>query len=288
MRYILVLVLIALACPVLQAQTDKTAIAVFPFGATQVDRGRAMQIHDMVIEVLRAKSNIELIDRSTDSLLVKELDLQIREQSMAAGGLVQQGKVIGAKNMITGAVTNLTVEQKTGGGTYNAVQYTANLNFSLQLIDVESGRVISARNFNNREGSRISFASLLGASSPSKDEAITQAVQAAKKLVMAWINESYPPEIKIVNIEERDSHGFPKTILVSGIDGSLQRGSQLTINETVTVPVDGGKSLQRVKKVAELRVTEIQGDITVCRVTDGERDIEEKIKSGAKLHCHIR
>src|SRR6186713_468449 len=212
MKYALLLIAFSSAGLLLCAQTAKTAVAIFPFVASMPEyKGRASQIQEMVIETLRSKGNIELIDRSKDSLLVKELDLQIREQSMAANGLVQQGKVLGATNMIIGTVSNVSVEEKIISGynaytkvnTGNTTQYSASVSFSLQLSDVESGRVVSSKTFNNKDAGGgflggLIAASTNGAIAGSREDAISGAIKASKKLILTWINESFPPEIKIV------------------------------------------------------------------------------------------
>ena len=279
------------------AQSEKTSIAIFPFVASLPEnRGRASQIQQIVSEILRQKSNIELIDRSNDSLLVKELDFQIREQSVAAKGLVQQGKILGAQQIIVGTVSNVTVDEKNTSNfniitkkTKSATQYTASVSFALQLSDVETGKVINQRAFNNRDITAGKVLNLLNVESgTSREEAILNAIKSTRGLILAWINESHPAEIKILKIEERDKKGYPETILVTGIDASLQKGSQVTVNEIEMIDAGDGKSLKRTKKIVELKVKEIQGDITVCRVMDGEKVLEEKMKAGAKMEFIVK
>jgi hypothetical protein len=45
----------------------------------------------------------------------------------------------------------------------------------------------------------------------------------------------------------------------------------------------GGSILKRVRRIATLVIKEKQGDITVCKITDGGELIEEKMTKGSKL-----
>ncbi len=50
----------------------------------------------------------------------------------------------------------------------------------------------------------------------------------------------------------------------------------------------GGKMLKRTKKIAELKVQSNEGEITVCKVSSGEKELGEKIKAGTKLAFEIK
>jgi hypothetical protein len=281
------------------AQSEKVPVAVFPFTCTQADlRVRATQIHEMVVEVMRERSNIDLIDRAKDSFLTKELDYQIREQSMAAPGLVAQGKLSGAKQLIVGTLTNIALETSNsnpnsyvGQKTASVPVYTATVSFSLQLCDVESGRVISHRDFSNKDVKK----GILGAigisanavATTSKEDAIVNGMTACKKPVQSWLNEVYP-SIRLEKVEDRDTHGNPKTILISGLDPSLSKGTVVTVFEVEEFKGEGDKTFTRTREVSKLKVTEMQGEIAVCKVTSGETVIEGKMKPGSKLQFKIR
>ncbi|MGB8191748.1 MAG: hypothetical protein WCF67_07515 [Chitinophagaceae bacterium] len=297
MRSLLLLVLMLLCClQKAECQKDKTPIAIFPFvSALPEHRVRASQIQQLVVEILRRKSNIELIDRSNDSLMVKELDLQIREQSVAANGLVQQGKLLGAKQMIVGTVSNVTVETKTGTKIdfitkqpKPYTEYNASINFALQLSDVETGKVVSQKVFSNNDVGFSSLLGLLNITGQSREEAISNAINAARKKILYWINESYPPEIKILQVNGRDKKGNAETVLVSGIDGTLQRNSQVIVNVIEWFDAGGGNKLKRVRKIAVLKVKDIQGEITICKITDGEKALEEKMADGSKMEFILK
>jgi len=295
MKSILITTIILLQAMAMQAQTTKISIAVLPFTAADVqDMPRAVQIQGAVIEILKAKSNLDFVDRSNDSLLLKELDNQTREQSMDAKGLVQQGKLQGASQMIAGTVANVMVEQKstpntsflTGSNT-TVSSYKASVNFSLQLIDVESGKVLSQKSFNNSQGSgKLSrFINLSTAST--KEQAIADAIDKVKKDVLAWINASYPPDVRLLSVEKRNSKGLAETLLASGIDASLHKGMKLDVNEIQSINT-GTSIIKRKVKIGALKIKELQGDVTVCEVIDGAELLEKKMIEKATIEIAAR
>ena len=281
------------------AQTTKTAIAIFPFRTEQREnRPRAYQLQQLVSEVIKQKLTLELIDRSYDSMVVKELDFQIRDYSMGANGLVKQGKLAGAKQMLVGTLSNISVERK-NNSTYNyltktnesRVEYSAVMNFTLQLVDVESGKVLTQKSFSSKDskGGGLLGAIGLGGNSTSDTEenAIALALKKSRSVITAWLNESFPTDVKIIRVEERDKNGFPETVLLTGLDGSLTKGAQIVINEVENIDI-GGKTARRSKKIGALKVKEIQGEITVCKVSDGEKVLEEKLKNGTLLEFIVK
>lgn len=285
------LFLFTLAIPCLGtafSQSEKTSIAIFPFTATaDANKGYATVIQQLVVEILRKKSGIQLIDRSNDSLQVKELDLSMREVSVDAKGPAEQGKLLLGAQMIVGTLSNVSVEEKSntsvsGGRSVINKTYTASLSFAMQLSDVETGKVISHKLFGGVQNSG-GFLSTIGlnafTNADTKEEAIASAIKNTRKQIIKWFNELYPPEINIFKIEERDKKGKPETVLVTGVDESFSRGSQFYVHEIEMLDTGNGKKLRRLKKIARLKITELQGEVTVCKVSDGEDILEDKMNN---------
>jgi hypothetical protein len=278
----------------LYAQSEKTTLAVFPFmSILPENKERASQIHDMVIEILRNKPAIQLIDRSTDNQL-KEQDYQLREQAMPASRLIQQGKTLGAKQLLIGTVSHVAVEKKSNTTTdfftkkpVAGISYEANISFALQLTDVQTGKVIIQKAFNgSKDIGYLNPGSFTGSGS-SQEEAIINAIRANRGQILSWLNEAYPPVLRIIKIEERDKKGYPETILVSGIDGTLTRGARIIVNEIEMVDA-GGQQLKRQKVIGELKIKEKHGNMTICKITDGEKVLEEKMNAGIKMEFVIK
>lgn len=282
----------------MSAQDSKIAVAVMPFqSSSSVDKARAAQLQEIVLEILSLKSNIDPIDRSKDALLNMELDLQLDVRTYASKKLVEQGKKIGANQLIIGTLTNIEVKEektstpnipglgKIGGNTTN---FKASISFSMQIIDVETGKIISHKAF-NKTSDNIGVAIPILGSGNSEENAVVNAMADCKKKILSWLNENYPSIIMIESIEERSKKGKPKTVLVSGVDNSLQEGSKLILEEIVIIKAESnGQHKQRIIPIAILEIKEKQGDYTLCKVTEGEDVLEEKMANGNKLNIKVK
>ncbi len=81
---------------------------------------------------------------------------------------------------------------------------------------------------------------------------------------------------------------FPETISIAGFETSKLSGKIVTVNEVSFIDDGAGKKFKRVKKIAELKVQEIQGEVTLCKVKDGADILDEKMKSKAKMEFVIK
>lgn len=284
------------------SQVDKKVVAIMPFISSSPEyRNYAAQLQSIALQTFNSNSNATFIDRSADAAVVKELDNQIREQSISSKVLVEQGKLSGSNELIVGSLAGVSIETtevpRILGGGYDK-KYSASLSYSLQVIDGATGLTLSVKDFNGNTkkqdvGKKIfGNKGMLGKGSgillaDTKDEAIRKAINATKGEITDWITESYPPLIRIINIESRNGSGFPEVVLISGFGSDMSVGKKITIKEITLLDDGAGGKIKREKKIGELKVSEIQGQVTVCKVKEGENVLEEKMKNPASLKFTI-
>lgn len=284
------IIIIALMPYLVTAQ--KKAVAIMPFVyAKAEDKATALQLQEFVVSIIAKRNNIQLIDRSKDSLLMRELKNQIRSVSVNAKKLAEQGKVLGAEEMIVGSLTKVMADKvHQVEGKFSGLVY-----FSLQVVDVATGIiknpvVVDGTTKNTDEIAKLGgLDGLLGTGggtlelvmADSKEEAIKKAIESSRELIAKWINKTYPLEIKIFKVETRKNN-FPETVLVAGLEKEIKVGAKIKISEVIILELDGDK-LKQVKKIATLKVLELQGDVTLCKFTDGEKEIEEKLRQKTTL-----
>jgi hypothetical protein len=278
------------------SQTKKV-VAVMPFlSALPQNKATAAALQSEAIQIFSQHANITLIDRTADPLVLKELDNQIREQSIASSTLVEQGKLSGSKEIIVGILNSVSIESKGN-------KFSASLNYTLQIDDAATGTLISTQSFSGNTGTQDLGHKVFGAlggvggtgvldkastaiMSDTKDAAVQNAIANSKKQIMQWISEAYPPEIKILSVDARDSKGHPATVTLGGISAAAQSAKNVTINE-VTYYESDGRKFKKVKKVAELKLTLIQGEIAEAKVRDGGELLDERMKGGAILQITL-
>src|ERR1700761_9410401 len=94
---------------IVDVYAQKKVVAIMPFLCSSAEnKSSAAALQSVAIQVFSAKSNITLVDRSADESVLKELDNQIREQSISSKSLVEQGKLSGSQEIIVGALNSIS------------------------------------------------------------------------------------------------------------------------------------------------------------------------------------
>jgi len=257
-------------------------IATFESSNDQ-NKERAAELQDIVSELFQAKKYMTCLDRTKMMAIESELKAQ-RKGNYVEGITVAQNKSFGAQQLVIGSLSKYdAVESRTSTKNVTTSSYKIAIGFSLNVFDVETGKILAQKTFDvsARSGGLLSLD--MFSSFDSKEDALVNGVRKNKKeiqkLVDFWINEQFPPLIKIVAIDEVDKDGFPSLVsIVGGSEANVKKGQEFTILEVQVIDVDG---VQKKKKtpIGALKVVELLGDFTSCKVTNGEEAIGSKWKS---------
>lgn len=272
-----------------------------PFTALDEEfRSTARQIQETVVKYLRQKDNVTLVDRSKDSLVIKELFNQMRDVSVAAKNLADQGKLSGAREIITGTLTKVVTEEhyeNANSITNSGKKYSAIISFSIQIIDVATGTTTSQVTINsntsiadganklikgigailNKNTEKLETASEV-LMADTREKAIQSAIRSCEKHIVKWINKTFLPKISIISINSKKD-SIPETLLLAGLNETAKKGSKIIVNEVKMLNTSDGQPLRQVLKTAILKVIEFQGDVALCKLTEGAETIEEKLQN---------
>lgn len=284
-----------------QLEDIKRTVAVMPFSASCSGcEEQVTELQQLVSEVLVAKKGITSIDRTNDTLLNIELDQQQDASVINSLVLVEQGRKLGAQDIIIGRIISISGEIKTSvlgmlskldksnlSSPSQEKVYTGKLTFSLTVTDVETGKIKGTNTFEFSAG----LISSMLTEYKSVDEAIAGVVKdnkdGIKKFVDSWINKIYPPKFKLFSVVSRNKDGFPKTILITGgSDVNISVGAEISINEFEEIFIDDKKSILR-RSIGVIKVKELQGDFTLCKVVKGE-ELLESLANANKLELVIK
>jgi hypothetical protein len=99
-----------------------------------------------------------------------------------------------------------------------------------------------------------------------------------------FVAKNFPITFLIAEIQEKDSKGNAKSVLVAGGSGfGLQKGDQLKVVEITEVNVNG-KKLIRNKEIGTLKISKVEDEnFSICSVKNGGLEINSKFESKAKL-----
>jgi len=280
-------------------KTDKNSdetfiVGIFPFKGNVTNYVKDLQ--SQTIQSFSQKSRFTVVDRTNFDVIKMEKERQKSEEFLN-GFVVEQGKNIGAKYAVTGELYNIGVTsqqfKKTDYNTktyYYETKYSANLSFSLTLLDIETGEVKATNNFNIKT-SDVGWAGLFTASAGfynTESEALSRAMNSANGYIKGWINSIFPVKMKIIKVEETDKKGNPQVILIKGgIDTDLRKGSDLNVVYPEILVVEG-KEYTKPTIVGALKVLEVEGDFSTCKIKSGADKIQELLTNGKSLTLSIK
>jgi curli biogenesis system outer membrane secretion channel CsgG len=152
-----------LVCEPLAAQTTRPTVAVlnFEFGSVQHwwsgNQDIGAGIADMVVDELVNDGSFRVIERQQLDAIMAEQDLAQSERAdPSAKALVQIGKLIGARYIVTGSVTKFGTENssksvggggwgsKYGVGSVGTAKGKANVAITTRIIDTTTGEIMAS------------------------------------------------------------------------------------------------------------------------------------------------
>lgn len=258
---------------------DKTIVGVVGFTSSDPeDKSRAKELQEVITEAFGGNPEVRLLDRSKVQEVEKELSKQ-KNANYLKGKTVAQNKALGAELLIIGTLTNIMVEEQSIGGASGVKTSKGLLSFSLEAIDVATGETKSTKTFDldGMDAGNMEFGGAYGKSSDVEAGIIRKNKEDIKMKVRGWVNELFPPKLKILSIDKTDKKGMPdEVIIVGGKEAKLEVNMLIEINENEAIEYDG-KILNRAKPIGMLKVLDIQDDIVVCKVLEGKEIIEKSM-----------
>jgi hypothetical protein len=266
-----------------QAQTtqkkDKTIVGVVGFTSSDPeDKSRAKELQEVITEAFGGNPEVRLLDRSKVLLVEKELSKQ-KNANYLKGKTVAQNKALGAELLVVGTLTNVMVEEQKIGGASGVSTTKGLLSFALEAIDVATGETRSTKTFDlqGMDAGNMNFGGAYGTSSDVEAGVIRKNKEDIKMKVRGWVNELFPPKLKILSVDKSDKKGLPDEVtIVGGKEAKLEANMLIEINENESIEYDG-KVLNRAKPIGMLKVLDIQDDIVVCKVLEGKEIIEKSM-----------
>jgi TolB-like protein len=281
MKKTILFIALLIFCTNLFGQDEKLSIGILPFTFVKSSANAAdvISIQESVINSFVKTKRFNIVDRSKMDALNQEKELQ-KGEDFIDGSVIEQGKSLGAKFLISGHVISAMAEgMRTDDGT---VTYKAKLIISLKVIDIETSQVVNSETIEPKAGSSLMGMIGMGASSP--QVAIEKAMKSIQEKIDAFVSNNFPVIFSVVEIQEKDSKGAATTILISGGTAfGLKKGTKLKIVEVVEVKV-GNKTKSRKKEIGEVKIIKVEDeDFSICEVRSGGADVSTKFDAKAKL-----
>jgi len=296
---------------------DAIHIALIPFtGSANTPQATIDMIQNQVSSCFVNKSRFLLLDRGQTDRLKKELDAAKQNTSVYAKVVAEQGHLAGAEYIITGTVIPLEMNQKKVSTYVNSKsvmvdQYYSIAHLTLQINRVETGQVVYSQPLviNSRDFDKKDNADLL-------DNVLCR----LKNTVADQVRTLFPVTMMVVSVDQAKKDGTPQKVLVSGGAEMFDNGKKatcpgdddLTTSSSTTASVfkslgnmwgrkkilldvvseeplvAGGKTYNREKTIGELKMESVEGDLALCSVTGGDKDIKDYLDKKKPLLVKIK
>ncbi|MBN9384979.1 MAG: hypothetical protein J0H74_29760 [Chitinophagaceae bacterium] len=251
-----------------QSSDEKIPLAILPYvlstGAQIGNPADVVTIQEIVTKDFTNQPRFTVLDRSRFDAIIKEMKIQSMEQFLDSK-IVAQGKQLGAKYLVAGVVNEYKITRQTKdmfGKKF--VSFPASLKMSFGVIVVETGQLLFTSPINVIVNDLNSMDSL-----NSGKRALTNMEDEVKKQMMNILTGS----IQVLGIDKTGKDGLPATVLTSG-GGVLREKVKLGVFVTEMYG-----NLKREKQIAELKTSKIEGDVVVCEVKSGARELDAAIKT---------
>jgi len=273
-----------------QTSEERIPLAVLPFvasrGAVISNLGNLNTIQEAVTKEFSSKSRFKMLDRSKFETIVQELNIQKSEEFLNSE-IVEQGKALSAQYLVAGVVNELKVSKldkkvpkditKPFGEKTIVTSYQASLRMAFAVINVETQELVYNQPMN------VATKDYFDGDTTSS---ITHVIEEMQKEVRKEIRNLFSVQMKILGIDKVDKNGLPETVLING-GGSMFVGKDAkNLRLGVYVYITVG-DLKREKQVGEIKLLKVEGDVVVCQVKDGEKEIDNGIKSNETLIVKI-
>lgn len=284
---------------------DAIHIAIIPF-TSPVSNPAFNQVTSLVEEQVAAcfvnKGRFYLLDRGVTEKIKKELDAAKDNASLYAKVVAQQGHLAGAQYLITGKVNAWEVVPNKTTNMYGkaVITYHGNLKASLQINSVESGQVVFSEPFNIVSNEF---------DNATQTDIFDDAACKFKSAIRVKVRNMFASTITIIHVE-KEKNGVPQQVLINAGKDIFEDGksagcavvtssSLAAIGNLFTKKIHmdvisveevtyGGSTSKREKKVGELKISSVEGEVAVCDVTDGAKEIKTYLDAKKPLIVKIQ
>ena len=257
---------------------DKTSIAILAFKSDYLfNTSDQNAVADMVALVFGNSGRFSIFDHDRLKQIIYEKGIQNGQiDESNANSFLDLGKSIGIQYFIAGNIKNIATRSTID--LTNSLAYTAQITFSLKIINVNTGDIGNAKDFD-------SFSSIGGIVSLTYDteqNAILKTIQLMKKSVSNFVNDNFPVSFPLMNILSEKNGEAEIVEIMGGKSLGLNKNLKLKVI-CITQREFNGKIIEKRKEIGTLKITEVQGDeISEAKVLSGGKEISIAFKENPK------
>jgi len=261
---------------------QKKTVAISTFEA--IDNTTASQyikaIEDKVKEAIKNTNRFKIVDRGNYKKLLAEREFQKKEEFID-GKVTAESNFEGAQQIITGNINHVSFTKKISK---NSMYYECKISFSLEIIDIATGKVIASELIEPKQTFLGSIVSTLDTKTP--EQAFFNSLKGTQKAIDKFVADNFPVTTQIIEISKASSSKAKSVLINTGNVNGAREKQEFKVVELVKMIVNG-KEIIRKKEIGTIKISTVEGDeISEAKVVKGGDVILEKFNSGAKIECY--
>ena len=236
----------------IMAQDDKPNVLVEEFtNKSNASNVACNNLRQEIVSGIIDTGRLTVVDAST----ISDMPNAKNDKLVFLGEMGIQYYIEGILNSID------TKSKKSESGGKKTTLYEATINYTLTIIDTQTGVTKSSETFKDSY--------TIG---DTKDEAILKAIEYAKKRMKRFVDTNFKVEAIIKALDEIDKKGSVKTCYINiGSNTGITKGQIFEVFSKIEV---AGEQIE--KKVGELKADEVlSGTLTKCTVKSGGTEIKK-------------
>ena len=256
MKKLFLLIAMLLAIGAASAQ-EKPTLCVDNFvNSTSFGAVTVKNLRNEVVAGINATGRLTMVDINTLGDLPSVLNERVKALNAKGIDFVLRG-------------TLNSIEEKTSKNSDNKTSYGAVVNYTLTVIDAETGETVSS------ETQKKSYTS-----GDTRDEAVLKAIEAVKSNMKKFVDDNFKVEATVKALDQADDKKGAKSVYVTiGSAMGISKGQLFEVYAEVNV---AGENVR--KKIGELRAKEVMSNtLTLCEVKSGGKEIKTAFENGTKM-----
>lgn len=263
--------------------SQKKTVAISTFesvGSTSVQNQYIKAIEDKVKAAIKNTNRFKIVDRGNYKKLLAEREFQKKEEFID-GKVTAESSFEGAEQIITGSINRVNFVKKT---TKNSMYYICTISFSLEVIDIATGKVIASELIEPKQSFLGGLVSTYDTKTP--DKAFFNSLKGTQKAIDKFVAENFPVTTQIIEITKASSSKAKVLLINTGNINGAKKKQTFRVVELVKLTVSG-KELIRKKEIGTIKITNVEGEeISEAKVIKGGDLILEKFNAGAQIRCY--
>lgn len=272
---------------------DKMGLGVINFQSTSgVDEEQVAVVQDMITNVFVNSDRFMVLERELLEGLFTELELQKEEYTQLTDQFVAQGKLQGAKYLLLGKVSRISIEKVEGKGLINKTslstltegdeEYLAYVDLTMRLVNTETGKVEGSTNINVKPSLLNRKVMVAGTAA----EALQKLSDPIEKQTSKFISEYLPIEIGVGKLITEKKGKVQAVYVLGGEALGLSVGTGIKIYKITQEDVGTGEMIKVVSEIASGKISEMKGEkVSVASIKKGGAALMASLENSETLIC---